>query len=409
MTFLTNPNDIQKSVLSALLAKYNNSKTFKGSNKVHQTFSVKPEEIFSEYNDDFANAAAVKAFEDDLAELEGENLITLQKHGQVVTRIDAVCENIPDYHKLIGTEDKRTMLTEAENILQSYIGRNETLDKICLSQLERIRNCKTQNIAKDNDKLKEMLKCLDYILCNKEEILERELSILLFGDSKFFESKLKTKVCLLLLKYSEVGTEFSDDEQSVMRAKILSHYLVVKNPTYFYIKGNGLITFKDGTKVELSCKYPIALRSDSVSEILSVTIPCDTVMTVENLTSFNRVTLENCFCLFLSGYNNSGKADFLKKLCVDNHERQWLHFGDIDPDGFYILHNLRIKTGINFQPYLMGIFELERFMEYCKPLEANDIAKAKSMIESNIFSDIAQFMLKNNCKLEQEIISLKGV
>ncbi len=113
------------------------------------------------------------------------------------------------------------------------------------------------------------------------------------------------------------------------------------------------------------------------------------------------------FCLFLSSYNNSSKTKFLKKMFVDNAQRKWFHFVDIDPDGL-ILHNLQIKTGIDFKPYSMGITELNTFKRYCKPLEPNDIVKARSMAANRLFSDIVQFMLDNNCKLEQKIISRKN-
>lgn len=44
------------------------------------------------------------------------------------------------------------------------------------------------------------------------------------------------------------------------------------------------------------------------------------------------------------------------------------------------------------------------YNEYCKILEPNDIVKAKNMMKTCCFSDMAQFMPDNNCKLEQEII-----
>lgn len=235
------------------------------------------------------------------------------------------------------------------------------------------------------------------------------MSIMLFGDSKLFEKELKSKICTLLENYCTVESDvFSNDEKSLKKEKILSHFMIVKNPTYFYFKGNGLITFTDGSKIELSYCRPIALRSDSIEDIVSVTVLCETIMTIENLTSFNRVCSKNLFCLFLSGYNNSAKTNFLKKIVDDNPQKEWLHFGDIDPDGFLILHNLRTKTGINFKPYYMGITELINFKKYCQPLEENDIVKAKAMAEKQMFSEIAQFVLDNNCKLEQEIISWKN-
>lgn len=408
MIFLKDPNEIQKSILGILLDKYNKSKTFKGNNKVQQNFYIKPDAVFPEYNDDFADTALIAAFEYDVDELEKAELVKIVKHGCVIERIYMVLENELLYYELIGAADKRDELKNAEAILNSFTGRNPVLDKICSTQLERIKDFKLPNIAQ-GEKLEQLLKCLEFILKNKDEILEREMSIELFGDSKLFEKELKNKVCSLLESYCEIESDgFSDDEKSLKKEKILSHFMIVKNPTYFYFKGNGQIIFKDGTKIELSYFRPVALSSDSIDDIFSITVSCGTIMTIENLTSFNRVCSGNMFCLFLSGYNNSCKTKFLKKIFEDNPHKEWLHFGDIDPDGFLILHNLRIKTGIDFKPYRMGITELTDFKKYCKPLEENDIAKAKSMSEKLLFPEIVRFMLDNNCKLEQEIVSWKN-
>ena len=406
MTFSKTPNETQKLILGALLEKYNNSKTFKGSNKVKQSFCIRPSDVFPEYDDDFADAVKISEFESDVTELENECLVKAERHGRVVERIYAVLENISRYHELIGAIDRHSELKGFENILKSYMGRNTVLDAICAAQLERINSFKLPNITKNDEKLERILKCLDFILRNNEEILERELSIELFGDSKLFEKELKSKVCSLLESYCEPD-EFTENDSGIKKEMILSSYLVVKNPTYFYFKGNGRIAFKDGTAIELSYQRPVAMRSDSVADISSIAISCETVMTIENLTSFNRIRSNEIFCLFLSGYNNSCKTEFLKKIYEDNPRKEWLHFGDIDPDGFLILHNLRIKTGIDFKPYLMSPKELVLYKKYCKILEPNDIVKAQNMVNLRCFADVAQFMLDNNCKLEQEIISWK--
>lgn len=99
------------------------------------------------------------------------------------------------------------------------------------------------------------------------------MSIELFGDSKPFEKELKNEVCSLLESYCEIESDgFSDDEKSSKKEKILSHFMVVKNPTYFYFKGNGQITFTDGTKIGFSYCRPIALRSDSIEDIVFITV-----------------------------------------------------------------------------------------------------------------------------------------
>lgn len=91
------------------------------------------------------------------------------------------------YHKLIGAADRHDELKSSENILNGFMGRSSVLDEICAAQLERIKNYQLPNIAQDNEKLRRLLRCLDFIFNNKDEILEREMSIELFGDSKMFE------------------------------------------------------------------------------------------------------------------------------------------------------------------------------------------------------------------------------
>lgn len=137
-------NEIQKSVLGFLLDKYNNSKTFKGNNKVRQSFYIKPEVVLSEYNDDFADTAQITAFENDIDELESAGLVRTEKRGCMIDRIYMVVENVSLYHELIGAADKHDELKYSENILHSFMGRNPVLDNICISQLERVRitNCR---------------------------------------------------------------------------------------------------------------------------------------------------------------------------------------------------------------------------------------------------------------------------
>ena len=87
-----------------------------------------------------------------------------------------------------------------------------------------------------------------------------------------------------------------------------------------------------------------------------------------------------------------------------------MHEGDIDVYGFLILENLKEKTGIPFKPLNMDVGTLKRFFEanIYKELTFSDI----NMIEKNKeklrdYKEVLEFMLLNNCKVEQE--SIKAV
>ena len=249
---------------------------------------------------------------------------------------------------------------------------------------------------------------MSFILQNKNEILERELSISVLANSKSWESKYKTKILRILKKsgYFDSLIENCADEKEVNKV-ILEECNIFANPSYVYFKGNGTIFFENGNITKTCSEIPFAISSASIEKINSFEITDSKIMTVENLTSFNRINYSDTFYIFLSGYHNSAKQNFLKKIYSQNAEKEYFHFGDIDPDGFYILENLRSKTSITFKPYKMGISDLEKYSDYSKPLEENDILKAKALIDKGQHKEIMEYMLKHNQKLEQEIISWK--
>lgn len=409
MTSLKKLSAIQQKILELLLKQYESSRTFKGQNKVNQSFSVKPADVFPDYDDDFADTLLIRQFEEEVEELSKAKLVSVVNTKRGISKIVANKEAIDQYPKLLGVVDKLSMLNEAADILHRHIGNHPYVSRLCIEQLQRVEDKKKPDLAQDNKRLEQILCCLDYILNNNSEILERELSIELFGDSKLFEKNLKSRVCSLLADSIVDDELFLDEcEKSVRESKILEYYMVVRNPTYFYFKGRCEISFSDGTDISVSQNHPLALCSKSIESIISIITPCKSVMTVENLTSFNRMQDEETLYVYLSGYNNSAKTRFLKKLYEDNPGKAWLHFGDIDPDGFYILSNLRQKTGIEFSSFLMGIDELIAYRDYSKKLEQNDITKARSLIKAGVYPEIMQYILDNDCKLEQEIISWKS-
>lgn len=52
----------------------------------------------------------------------------------------------------------------------------------------------------------------------------------------------------------------------------------------------------------------------------------------------------------------------------------------------------------------MDIEQLRIYQKYCRQLEKNDIVKARTLIELGFYKEVMEFMLENDCKLEQEII-----
>lgn len=403
----------QKKTLELLLKKYESSKTYNKNNEITQSFSILPEKIFPDYTNDFADVDKIHDFENDLEVLEKMELVAISKKDDRISKIAAIStdENWNKIRQILDVKDKNTRLKE-EISFYTAIYDDSDFDKIakdfCRQQIERLEvGKKAQFFQEEAEKI---ITLLNYILKNKNEILERELSISVLSNSKAWEEKYKKKI-LKILRQNERFAYFAEncaDEKETDKA-ILEECNIFSNLSYIYFKGSGTITFENGNSIKIFSDIPLALSSAAISKITAFEIVDKKIMTVENLTSFNRIKKTNTFFIFLSGYHNSAKQAFLSKIFRQNSNKEYYHFGDIDPDGFFILDNLRSKTQIDFKAYKMGIAELQKYSSYTKPLEENDLRKAKSLIAKEKYTEILDYMLKHNVKLEQEIISWKEV
>lgn len=399
-----NADKTQREVLSALLDKYENSKTYKGKNQVRQTFSITPDSIMQEYDSDFADVEKIHLFEAELEELAQEQLIRLERNGTVIRKILLNPESIPICYEILGREDKNARIREQILFYESYMGKTPVLSGFCEEQIRLLVSGRKPKYPPEA--AMELLPLCLFILENKQELLERELSIVRFGNSKLFEKKFRTRVCRIIQKYGDYAEllEGVDDEREKEQI-ILGEHNIYSNPSYVYIKGEATLTFRGLPPVELSLDTPVAYSSESLHRLEQIDIHGSQVMTIENLTSFNRMKEKDYFYLFLSGYHSTAKQRLLTCIAEQNRGIGWFHFGDFDPDGFLIIEHLKKKTGINFRPIHMGRGELEKYRKYGRPMEENDRKKAESLLEKGMYPEEMAFMLEQDCKIEQEIVS----
>ena len=269
------------------------------------------------------------------------------------------------------------------------------LTRFCEAQKIRLsQNKKAEYFDGDIKEYEKLLKAVAVIFDVSEETFIRDFSVKVFGDSKTFES-IKSKVKRLLFQYGDFPEEDT----------ILEELNIIKNPGHVFIKGSAVIVIK-GQRLDLSeLNGDIAISSALLPEISSIIVTGSRVMTIENLTTFNASHESDTFVVYLGGYHNSHRRNFIKKIYHDNPDAEYYHFGDIDAGGFYILLHLRAKTAIHFMPYHMGITELQHFKEYTKPLTDNDKKRLRALLDSE-FADTVNYMIEHNCKLEQEAIDL---
>ncbi len=396
---------IQKDALNMLLDVYENSVTYKGQNIKNQSFAIKPEKIFYEYNGDYTDQDEVNQFNREMQSLmEFEFVILDYERGiPVISKIKLNTNSINEIYSVLKREDITVKRNREIKMYTQYMGVHDIMDAFCKSQVERLNDYKDAKYT--SDIAINILKLLKYVLGNNSDIMERELSVAVLGDTKLFKKSYKSRICSIIEEYGELELDLSVLDKKEKEKAILEEYKVFSNPSYIFFKGNVDIYYVDGNSISVTPDNPIAILSEAIARIEMIKVNSNRIVTVENLTSYNRINDNKSTFIYLSGYHNTVKQSFLKKIAENNSGVSWFHFGDIDPDGYYILKNLVEKTGIAFVPLYMDVQQLINCKQYCKPLEKNDMVKANSLLKFHFYDEVMEFMLANNCKLEQEIIS----
>ena len=216
------------------------------------------------------------------------------------------------------------------------------------------------------------------------------------------EEEMLHPVCKALrqVKNRPCGEEELEDE-------ILQEYHIIRERQKLRLKGNVSVTIGD-SQVELGTfSEGVEFFSDDRKRIRKIHIRDGRLMTVENYTSWLRLRPADTTLFYLGGYASREQRDFLKKTAEDNPGLRFVHFGDIDAGGLYIHEHLCRVTGIPFEMYRMSTKELQdpRYRSCLHPLTAQDRIRLESLKQQELYCQLASFMLTQNVKLEQEIVS----
>ena len=408
----------KEQLLSKLLDKYEKSVTYAGENKVKQVFLVKPSDIFKGYNKDFLppeQLSQEKEFERLIRQMESEGLIhVVPPNTGILRQICAVPERWEDYYACLNRTEKNILKKRLEEVYHRFC-QCDLLEAYGKEKLQTLKNSRAKKldekkVDKEITEAEAIWNLVQFLKENQEKqrtTLEREMSEAVLHDSKQWEKIYRKKVCGILEhtgRYDEPLAELEEERER--QTALLEEFYIYSNPAYIYLKGEARICLEDGRELRIYHDLPMSIPFETFQKAKSIQIRDAALMTVENLTSFHRLEREHIFYLFLSGYHTRTKQALLQRIARENPGLSWYHFGDLDPDGLAIAGHLIRKTGLPFQLCAMGVQELQRFQTYAKPLEAPDRAKAESMIkQGSSYAGILRYMLENNCKLEQEIIS----
>lgn len=395
-------SDFGKKILNRLLDKYENSViSKKGSNRnIKITLNLKDKELSTyvckdSYNYRDANDAILALYQQ-----KGFIFVEKDQYGDFkslslnIAEIDSVydflrrknpAEELCKICNVLDGEKSQGVIGNFVSYCNKWISQKYSFPKLYFDSCEQ---------------LVDILLGIKEIQMLDKETKFRDFSVKVYGDSKKFE-KLKSKIAKIFYDFDEECIVDDFDAEAVL--EIFSEKNLVRNTSYAIIKGD--ITFDlKGVIINLNqLGYEYCLSDEMIHDLRFIKTDAKKVITVENLTTFYDFSEKGYIVLYLGGFHNYTKRMLIKKLQESYPELKFYHFGDIDAGGIYILRHLISKTGIEFVPYKMDVDTLVVNKEHWKKLTDNDIIRLKK-IDDDEFSELINFMLEHNCKLEQEAV-----
>ncbi|MCI8281327.1 MAG: hypothetical protein HFI76_06455 [Lachnospiraceae bacterium] len=401
-------------ILSGLLDSYENSLLSRSENKVniHIAFPFTKKTLPEYFNESSLVYDEIHAV---VKELERKGFLSVVwkkgKEGHIIQKVILKEEQIKEVYSYLNRTPKSDHVNRHLQFFTIWEQeQKETLiaAKFVAYLKERIEDGKSVKEfidLSDLEKTKELLELLSLVENNKETCYIREFSIRHFADSKIFESQLGV--------LGKIMRRFKTEFANMDIYQILAEYNIYNTPDYVYIKGEGELSFHKGNQSIVDLFYleqGIGISGADVKNIrVSGKDKVKRVITIENLTAFFRWQEKDSLMIYLGGYHNSVRRELLNRVYQELPEAEYLHFGDIDVGGFEIYRDLCEKTGIPFQTYHMGIWELEHYKDYTKKLTENDKKRLQALMKKEWFgqkniAQVLEYMEENNRKLEQEIV-----
>lgn len=375
----------EKRTLNHLIDKYERSKSFLGKNKVNQRFTEKIKKLYPKYSD-LSEYELFGNINDAIEEIQNREFISIDCAKNVFEKSVILNTNkLDEIYAFLNRKPKAELHDTLFAILEEYQNENAVLNKYCSEQISRLKcNKSVERFDGDVNDFENTLKAVKEIYKVTEETFERDFSVRLYNDSKVFE-KIRNKVARILFQYGDFPKEET----------VLEDMNIVKNPGHVYLKGKGIITIKE-QMIDLSVlKGDIAVSSIILKDIDDVKITGNKLITVENLTTFNRFNDADALIVYLGGFHNTHRRNLIKMIHKNNQNIDFLHYGDIDAGGFYILLHLRKKTGIDFKPFRMDTATLKQYKDLTKSLTENDKKRLNNLLSTE-FRNTVEFMLENN-------------
>lgn len=351
---------------------------------------VVPSALYSSYRKDNRDIDKKKLVDEAVAILEKKGIVTVtrEEYSSDVLKIYLELDKVSDLENMAEKRGIKTRIDSygrASVLKKRYGGIHPCIDAEIETMLNHAWNKPLffSRIEEEN-----LLKAATFLARNKKELYIREASMFIFGNSKLLEKKYEAKVL------------------SLFRLETLEPFKVRHTDSFVHLRGPVTLYFGDHMIDVSAFQSGFCISWEDMQRLVKkIEVRTPILLTIENKTSFLRHLPDGYATFFLSGFATDIQIECLKRIVIENPGIKLCHFGDIDAGGLRILKHLRTCLG-NVEGYHMGIEELraDLYRSCLQELEANDREILLNELYSN-FPALVGYMLENNVKLEQEIVS----
>ena len=398
-------NKYEAKIVKALLKKYYKRKVIYKSTEILRRIDLPVRSILKDYCDYNVNLEEKELVNKAILSLEKQGYISasklrlsddFEKVYLCIDHIGSLEEYAADQLNLIP---RSFAVNQLQSIVQKYKNKGDLVDYY-LDEIENLIH--NRSVPLDVTKEEDLLRIIVFLENNREFLYIREASMLIFGDSKYLETYRRAQICSVLYRYFlSIGENIFEEEN------LLERFNVFDMDQEICIKGPVIIEFNNKTMDIGGLSGGVAFSIKDLEIIKRMIVNGNRVMTIENKTSFLRMDNEGCF-VYLGGFATKPQVAFIRKLIENNPDKEYLHFGDIDAGGFWIHKKLCEQTNKKFGLFCMNeeILKNDSFKDYLRPLTEKDVIRLRNLESDPEYQKCIEWMLQNDCKLEQEIVAL---
>lgn len=285
----------------------------------------------------------------------------------------------------------------------------------------------------------DILKCLIFMEQNQGEQMERLMSSSLYGDSKYFERHVKSKILVILRALKRREQEDSISDSMLEDDELLLEKGVVRWPEILEFTGRLRVVLDDGNEIDYgpqvrgayinseTVKHAVSMEAEGIRRVLFIENKANYVWYISQNHSRDELVIYHGGCYspmkgrwfrmvhegcrrqaltadFLAGEDS--RAEDASQAAEHFPMVEYFHWGDIDVGGFRMFVRLKGQIVPELMPYRMDRASLEAYrgqaMEITSAAYLKTLERMEDSPEYEMFHEVISLMRRERIRLEQE-------